>query len=147
MQNLLTFMSCSYNSCLVVVALGSPWRGFQSLRRNHFRSVWKSGTVPIIFAKEIPVLFWQHGYFLTKIMGAVPLFHGSVPFFACRVNGPFVYQFSDQSRNQSPQALWLAVGLLVTNRWPKSLKTMGTTLFSDRSLAHTAFRFYCIHRN
>ena len=66
MQNLLSFMSCSYNKFLVVVALGN--------------------------------------------------------------------QFSDQSRNQSPQPLWPAVGLLATNRLPKSLRTLGMTLFSDRFL-------------
>ena len=32
----------------------------------------------------------QQGYFFTKIMSTVPLFNGSVPFSACRVNSPLV---------------------------------------------------------
>ena len=43
-----------------------------------------------------------------------------------------------QSRTQSPQALWPAVGrkerLLTTNRWPKSMRTLGARL--DGMLLH-----------
>ena len=34
----------------------------------------------------------------------------------------------NQSRTQSPQALWPAVGRQETNRWPKNLKTLGRRL-------------------
>ena len=35
------------------------------------------------------------GHFLTKVVGTVPLFNGSVPYFACSVNGPPGLKASD----------------------------------------------------
>ena len=56
----------------------------------------KSGTVPIIFVKKYRCCFGSIGttarvfLLITKIMGTVPLFNGSVPYLTCHANGPLV---------------------------------------------------------